>query len=244
MNSTLDYIEDYFIGKFSDEEKKKFEIRCMNDPAFAREVSFYITARDVLKEELIGQKRKEFGELHKQLSSKTHRAIPIYKKLSPYIAAAASILLFIVYIAFLKNPSARQLADNFVKEELTVLPVTMGNEQDSLALGITAFNTQDYLTAEKIFYTLSQKEPSNTDALEYLGKTYLVSGQYDKANATFDTLLSRPDLKANPGKFYKAVSLMMRSNDKDVEEAKKLLQEVAENNLPGSKEAAKWLKDL
>jgi tetratricopeptide (TPR) repeat protein len=244
MEFTLEYIDNYFNDNLSAEEKDQFEKRCIEDPLFAEEIAFYIMANEAIKEEWMNEKRKHFIELYNKNAQNGFHPIPVYKKLWPYIAAAACIFFVFVLSIFLRNPSPRQLATKFVQEELNTIPVTMGNNEDSLGLAITAYNNHDYKTAEILFYNLYEKDSSNAEIVEYLGITYLVSQRYGKAISKFDQLTSFTNLKMNPGKFYKAVSLMMQSNDNDTEEAKKLFQEIVNNHLPGSKKAAEWLKDL
>jgi tetratricopeptide (TPR) repeat protein len=244
MDFTLEYIEDYFSGNLPSEEKDQFEKRCLEDPLFAEEIAFYIMANEAIKEEWMNEKRKHFVELYKQNKKHNPKLIPVYKKFWPYIAAAACILCIIALSFFFRTPSPRQLATKFVREELNMLPVTMGSDEDSLALGIAAYNNHAYKTAEIIFYNLSGRDSANAEIVEYLGITYLASQQYSKAIQQFDQLISFTNLKMNPGKFYKAVSLLMQSNDNDTEEAKKLFLEIVSRNLPGSKQAAEWLKVL
>ncbi len=62
MPGTIEYIESYFQQTLSDEEKAAFEARCGTDEMFAKEVAFYITTRQLLREELLVQKQKQWKE--------------------------------------------------------------------------------------------------------------------------------------------------------------------------------------
>ena len=72
MSQTLAYIDTYFSGSFSEEDKMIFETRCLTDNDFAKEVAFYITARGGLKDMLVVQKKQAFDDLYKQLSASHH----------------------------------------------------------------------------------------------------------------------------------------------------------------------------
>lgn len=51
-------------------------------------------------------------------------------------------------------------------------------------------------------------------------------------------------LYTNPGPFYKAVTLMLRSEGNDKQQAKKILQQIINKNLYGDREAKNWIKQF
>lgn len=249
MANTLEYIEDYFTGNLSEEEKAAFEAKCETDPSFAEEVAFYISVRSNLREELYTEKKKRFDDLYVQLSSREKQSgwssyyRPVVKLLKPYFLPAAACLLLVLGWMFIFNdPIPQQLASNYIEDNLQTLSIPMNDSQDSLQLGIAAFNQQDYPTAEKILRSLTNKDNLAPEAVRNLGILYLVTDEYDKALLEFDALSAYKTLRANPGPFYKAVTLMKRDEGNDLEEAEKILQEVKEQQLPGSKEAEKWIE--
>ena len=65
---------------------------------------------------------------------------------------------------------------------------------------------------------------------------------YDKALEYFTILEADTGLYSNPGKFYKAITLLKRNKDGDKDAAKLLLEQVRDENLEGKKEAEEWLK--
>ena len=243
--SELEYIEDYFANTLSGKDKKAFEARCENDPDFAKAVGFYILSRQTLHDALTEDKKKEFLEQYHQLALENTEAGTGRRTWFSYIAAAAAcILLLIAYLTYSPGKSPEKLADAYIEENLTTLSTTMSGATDSLAMAIGAFNDKDYGKAETIFQLLGKNEDLLPETTEYLGITYLKTGQYDKAIEQFDKLISITGLYANPGKFYMAVTLMKRAGDGDSEKAKRLLQEVISGRLPGYKEASVWMKDL
>ncbi|MEO8584479.1 MAG: hypothetical protein ABI415_11815, partial [Flavitalea sp.] len=72
MSKTLAFIENYFTKNLPPDEVKTFEDRCANDTAFAEEVAYYITMRDLLKLSLHKQKSEEFEALRKTLNNKNN----------------------------------------------------------------------------------------------------------------------------------------------------------------------------
>lgn len=247
MNKELELIENYFLGKLPDEEKQSFEQRIEEDSEFAETVSFYISTRDALKKELHLQKKRNFNDLYEELAP-THKRNerPIIRKLVPYIgmAAAACFLIFLLLNNFSKKPTPEQLATTYIEENLQNLSVTMGTTEDTLQLGIIAYNNEEYSMAEQLFLALKDNEDLASEAIKYLGLTYLKIKEYDKAIVQFEVLSNMEGLYANPGSFYKAVTLMKRSKGNDVEEAKLLLKKVIENGHSGSRHAEMWMEIL
>lgn len=241
MSDVLSYIEDYFTGRLSPQEKQAFEERCESDPAFAGEVAFYISARDRLSQELQHEKKKEFDKLYTELAAQPK---PLIRRIYPYIAAAAAcLILFIGWRLFFTPPAMQNLAGNYIENNLKTLGVSMSAQQDSLAKGVAAYNSGNYSQAESIFRSLSLADPAAAEPMEYLGHVYLVTGRYTEAITQFDAL-SRSALHANPGNFYKAIALMRRAQQGDREQARQLLEQVARDKSPGYKEAAAWLKKI
>ncbi|GAA0560115.1 tetratricopeptide repeat protein [Chitinophaga japonensis] len=239
MEDVLAYIDRYFQGEMPEEEKAAFARRCETDMAFAEAVSFYVAARQSVRATLLEQKRKTFDELYQQLSAGVVKPQSRIRQWLLY--AAAACLLVLIGWLLLQPPSPRQLAERYIDRELKVLPVTMGR-QDSLQLGIAAFNRQEFITAEQIFLSLCRQGTQAAEARKHLGLIYLVTGEYDKALRQFDTLSAHQGLYANPGPFYKAVTLMRRSAGNDKEEARKILQAIIEQRLPGSQTAEAWIR--
>jgi len=246
MADTIEYIESYFQQTLSSEEKSAFEQRCEIDEAFAKEVAFYITARQFLKEELLKEKSQSWKQ---QSIAKEQPAqlISLTKKSGLVIwmiyAAAACLLLFASVYLFETQTSPKKYAANYVKSNYSNLSQTMDASHDSLQLGIAAYNNKDYNKALQLFTGVEQNDPQNSDAKKYTGLTYLQQDNYDKAIEQFDAL-SNMSLFSNPGDFLKAVSLLERNSPGDKEAAKKLLQKVANNKEEGSEKAQDWLTKL
>ena len=244
MTEDLEYIERYFLGHLNAGEKEIFEKRFEGDREFAQEVSLYITMRAGLKQTLIDEKKAQFSKLYQNRESKPVTiSRPWSSGVIRYaVAAAACLLIFLSWMLFLKSDSPRELAEGYVKENLISLSATMSDGSDSLQLGIAAYNAEDYNKAEDIFRQLSINKKYSVEATKDLGLTFLIRHQYDNALEQFDALSDNDSLYANPGPFYKAVTLMQRSGPGDEEAAKLILQDVVKKQLPGYKVASGWLR--
>lgn len=246
MTTPLENIDDYFAGRLSDNEKVSFEKRCETDPEFAEEVGFYISTRDALKQIQLNEKKKEFEGYYHEFSASGKNGRDNVIRLIPYLvsAVAACLVLFFGLNFLFNSPSPEKLASGYINENLQNLSVTMGGTEDTLQLGIAAYNKGAYQEAEQYFVLIKENENFQSEAIKFLGLTYLKTGDYNKAIDQFNILSGNKNLYANPGPFYKAVTLMKRSGQNDREEAKRLLTEVVDKDLPGKKHAEKWLEKL
>jgi len=246
MADTLEYIESYFQQTLNPEEKIAFEKRCETDEAFAKEVAFYITSRQVLKEELLKEKMQSWKE-ESPAKEEPAPLISLTKKSGVVrwiiYAAAACLLLFASVYLVETQTSPKKYASNYVKSNYSTLSQTMDASHDSLQLGIAAYNNKDYNRALQLFTSVQQTDAQNSDAKKYAGLAYLQQHNYDKAIEQFDAL-SNMKLFSNPGDFLNAVSLLERNSPGDKEESKKLLHKVADNNEEGSEKAKDWLNKL
>ena len=244
MNNSIEYIESYFQETLNENEKRSFEKRCEQDEDFAKEVAFYLTTRQALREELLTQKQAEWKEQEnheEELPSIAPAKRSIFRTWVTYAAAACLLLAVSVYL-FERSSSAQQLAANYVTTTYSQLGQIMG-PRTTMATGIEAYNNKDYNKASQVFEEVAKNDTANSYAIQYAGLAYLQVKNYDGALAKFDAL-SRMSLFSNPGDFLKAVTLLERNQAGDKDEAKLLLQKVVNGNEDGSEEAKEWLKKL
>jgi tetratricopeptide (TPR) repeat protein len=246
----LEYIDSYFSGEQSAEETKKFEERVIEEPGFAEEVAFYLSAKQLAREQqtkIPGANEGRFKELYTKYKSDnepgTREKFGRTRKLWT-IAAAAAIITAIVLgvITWPRSSSPEQLADRYIKEHFEKMPVSMGNAKDSLQKGKDLFNDGKLNEALLQFESIIQNDSTSFEAKKFAGIVSLQIKKYDKAISYFSQLENYPDLYANPGKFYHALTLIKRNQPGDKQEAKSLLELVVRNDLEGKTTAEDWLK--
>lgn len=237
----MEYIESYFKGDNTAEEKLQFENKILNNKDFADDVAFYISVNGAMKQELHEEKKQRFREMYE--SHKVIAMKPRVKTLWKYMAAASVIVatFLLTWFFSISNSSPHHLADKYVQQNFKTLSIKMGNG-DSLQVGINLFNSGKLKEALSVFETLENSDASNSEAAKYAGIVSLRLGNYDKAIKYFSLLDANTALYSNPGKFYKAITLLERNKDGDKEQAKRLLKEVIDKDLEGKNEAEKWLK--
>ena len=240
----MQYIEEYFKGAISAETKQAFEQRIISDPAFAEDVAFYVSVNGLLTEQAKQEKKEKFRELYQQHKAQPASIRPI-NTMWRYMAAAsvlAAILLATWFFAGQKN-SPEQFANKYIQQHFITQSITMGN-QDSLQAGVQLFNEGKLTKALTQFKTILNSNAANSAAQKYAGIAALRLGQYDEALTYFSKMEADTNIYINPGKFYKALTLLKRNANGDKATAKALLRDVEKNNLAESDQAKKWLKKL
>ena len=239
----LEYIDEYFRGEMLPGQKREFEERIEEDQAFAEDVAFYISAREVARQEVIKGKKRRFNELYKQ--SDTVPVLAPAKKFWPYLAAAVVITgIMVGFYLFVQPPSPQKIADRYIEDNFQTLGVTMAGVQDSLQLGIRLYNEGKRRQALQQLEAICRSDTTNFTCRKYAGIVSLELEDYDKAIFYFKQLEQHPGLYANPGKFYRALTLMKRGNPRDVITARQLLEQVVESNLEGKETAQQWIRQL
>jgi tetratricopeptide (TPR) repeat protein len=145
---------------------------------------------------------------------------------------------------FFSNPSLspQQLADNYIKKELEKLGVMMNSKEDSMQKAMNLNNEGKFNESLQWLEDMIKADTANFDAKKKAGIVCLRLQQYDKAIGYFEQLESYTSLYANPGKFYRALTLMKRNQPGDAATAKQLLQEVVEKDIEGAEVAKEWLR--
>ena len=242
----LEYIDNYFKGELTPEQTRQFDKKIVEDPAFAEEVAFYLSSIKLISEQQNEERKARFREIYK--NSKPDSAdnnitvrTPV-KQLWKYIAAAA-VVVGVIMTTYLFNsaPGGSELANQYIKANFQNLGVNMGSSQDGLEMGKRLNNDGKLKEALTVFENIIPADSSNFEAKKYAGIVSLRLKEYDKALQYFSELELRQDLLSNPGKFYKALTLMKRGLAGDKEQAKQLLQQVVDNGLEGKETAELWL---
>ena len=242
MENSMVYIEEYFGKKASPEESRQFEQQIQEDPAFAEEVAFYLSARQVARD-LGGEEKKErFFELYRQSKDS-----PPVRRIgfSGWAAIAAMVfgaLFFSWYLA--QKPAAPgKLASLYIEQHWQTLGVSMSSREDSIQTGLRLYNEGKWPEALQQFETIIQSGNPGFAVKKYAGIVTLRMKDYDKALVYFSQL-SDYHLYANPGLFYQALTLLERNRPGDRENAKQLLQQIVKNDLEERETAVEWLRKL
>ena len=250
---SMEYIDSYFNGAKSEEEKLRFEKRVLEDEEFAQEVAFYISAKGAIKSQVEDEKKQRFRQLyneHKDENQQEHKVVPMQKRTRMnfrYLAAASiAVIVISLSVIFLANNevSPPQLAETYIEKNMQTLGVTMGSREDSLQTGLGLYNEGKLPEALQIFNQLEEAPATEAEAKKFAAIIYLRQEKYDQALERFTQLAADTVSFSNRAKFYQALTLMKRNREGDKENATRILQEVRDKNLDGKATAVEWLKKL
>ncbi len=243
MSNTLEYIDAYFQKALSEEEAREFETRCTADEEFAKEVAYYVTARQSARQALLAQKQQQWQKAFEN-ASRTSAAPPVLKPaVNRWVtyAAAACVILIIAAALLFQPQTPAQLAEQYIQDDYTQLSKLMDASADSIQMGLDAYNKKDYTRALSYFEGVRALDTTNTDAITSAGLSYLQLKDYDNALKRFDELSSFKNLRSNNGHFLKAITLLQRNEAGDKEEAKQLLETIVSHNEAGNSKAKELL---
>jgi tetratricopeptide (TPR) repeat protein len=227
---SLEYIDNFYRGERTEEGRRQFEKRIMEDPAFAEEVAFYLSAASAAREMEWETKKDRFREIYEL--NKPRASDQKVRKLWPLISAAAILAGALIGIfMFMVPPSPRQLSHRYVAKEFSQLEVTMG-KADVLQDGINLYNSKKYVEALRYFEKIIRQNDSSFKAIKYAGICCLRIRQYDKALDYFEKL-SKAKLFARPEVLYQAITFLERNKPGDKDKAKALLETIVREDWDG-----------
>ncbi|MEM6801222.1 MAG: hypothetical protein AAF696_07445 [Bacteroidota bacterium] len=198
--------------------------------------------------------KKELNELGKQLGEKVpsepEKAFSFGKAwyLGLAIAAAIVILLYFFLPSVPESPTPQELFAEYLSIEdespsLARTPNSVTPQQvDSLIrLADNAFRTQSYKEAIPLYEAVLRKDPNNAKSHFFLGLSYSFEEQWEKSNSALRNVGSTSNFY-DRSQMYIIKNALDRS---DINEAKKLLQEISEDlNNAYQNQAQNLLLDL
>lgn len=110
------------------------------------------------------------------------------------------------------------------KDEVQVSVVPNPNvnpDRKIYELGVEAYQKQRFIEANKLFIQLTEKQPTNPAAWNYLGQTFMELGEYEKAIKAFESAKDKSKTKKGKATEYET----------NLKNAKELLQEKSKNEI-------------
>jgi tetratricopeptide (TPR) repeat protein len=248
---SLEYIDAYFGGEFSPEETNQFEKRIQEDPVFADEVAYFLSARAAFKEVNVEERKARFREIYAKGVNRGEAGLPRIgregvRRMNPGrwvpITAAAAILAIVAmaWLLFLRPAGPSSLADTYIRQNLSQLPAKMGGAS-RLESGVALYNSGRFADAFQQFEDLLRADSLNPTALLDIGVVSLRMENYDKALTYFLKLQNHTDPRVSPALFYEALTLMRRGHPGDSDQAKQKLKRIVQEDLNMKEDAREFL---
>lgn len=220
---TLEMIEDYLLGKLSDEKKLYFEKKLIDDIDLQKEIELYRTLKNTLENKNSLEFRKKILTI---ASKQKHQSTLNIKKenyrfLKWKIAAAFALVIGVLSFLYLPTKSINnELYDKYH----TPYPIESRLRGDVLNINNnSAFNLyakEDYSKSIPLFKNLITKYPDSTIYQIYLGNSLLKVGMMNEAKATFQKV-NLENKYYEDSQWYLALTYLKIGN---IQEVKKILR--------------------
>ncbi len=239
-------IDDFIMGLLNKEEDKQFRQGLQKDNKLAERVKI---RRDVINGiEAFGRKdlKNQLKVIHKEVIGQ--KASPAKRRsLLPYLAAAASILILVMAVAYLMNqggvPNSQELYASYFKPyDISGAQRSEGNEQ--LIQLEKLYANQKYAEALPLLeIQLNADETKSSDLLLAAGISNLELNQSEKALSYFNRITAKGDFNfEDEVRWYSALAYLKQD---DITKAKELLEILSgDASADHSKEAKRLLDQL
>jgi hypothetical protein len=242
---SLEYIDGYFNKDSSSEEASQFEKKIQDDPIFAEEVAFYLSAFSACKEEQAEENKRSFREIYRQRAAVevTFTRTRVRRLMTAVAAAAIVAGIMLCWYWWVSPESTPQLADQYIQQNLVMISVNLG-PGDPMQNALNLYNNKKIPEALQQFENILRSDSANSAAIIYAGIASLRIQDYGKALEYFNILESRSYLQINPAPFFEALTLMKRNRAGDAAHAKLLLQEIVKKGLIKKEDAQQLLRKM
>ena len=231
--------EGYLQGNLSEDQRKGFEIKLIEDSGFASDFETY-KLMHLFLENKFSEERKELKKtLHaikKEHFSKpldTSENITKVFKLKPWhYSIAASILLFFGIYMFNFNNGVSYSDYAFSN---TISLVERNTNKGLRKNAETSFNKKNYTEAIFYFNQILEEEPTSSEVLFYKGVALVEINKFEDADMAFSKLQKSNNVFKNQALFYSALSMLKQKDFKACKRILKTIPETAEDYTKAQK---------
>jgi len=240
-----DQLQAYLTNRMEGEERKAFEVLLNEDKELRAELSFYKELQDIGKHTPLVEANHEIMEAMKGISIQ-----PDYSEVDPSsssnppkrnwwngkgllfmgLVLSGIISGLLTYNTFSSNQASQVVApymqpyENLISQDQT--------EKTPLAIGMTAYDRKDYLTATQQLQAHLTTKPNDTFAKLYLGISQTLNGQTDEAIKVLQALTRSEGIHTNASKWYLALNYIEIGN---INDAKFLLLDLEGDTVFGER---------
>src|SRR5882757_11212903 len=165
MENGIGYIEAYFKREMSAGEIRQFEQLILEDPAFAEEVAFYLSARHVAQDQGEEERKQRFREIYRRKPSS--RPLRTIGRSGWYIAAAVFAALIFGWYLYQRPVASGQLANRYIEQHWQTLGVSMSSREDSIQTGLLLYNEGKWQEALRQFENIIRSGNPGPDIKKY-----------------------------------------------------------------------------
>ena len=211
-------IEDYLLGRLSQEEQAAFEKELATNQILQDEVSFRRLTIHGVKQSGKDEMRDRLKKIHKEYERKNDNQIntKINQIWPKWIGIAASVLLLITAgIFFLdKNEFNSQVAFNEYYEAVPLRLATRDSKTEKTILQLSElYNNKEYKKALPYFQNMLDIDSQNTRMRLGAGICHLELNQLNSARAQFLDIIKAKDFRLqHQANWYMALTYLKEGN--------------------------------
>lgn len=240
-SNDMDLVERYFENSLTDQETAQLKTRLQTDQELKRLFEREKLLINTIRYEAAHKDLEFLKQVEKNLAEpKSKQSI---NRWYFYAAAACITLLVVAGIIFpIDNSSPEKLyADYFTPYPNVFEPTVRDNSlTDHRKEAFVAYENGDYQRAVELFMLL-QRENSNPGVLLLLGNANLMLGNTTDAKQNFNELIMRYDDLDLQAKWFLSLSYLKSG---EVEQARKLLEELGNTEISYAKNAKELLQKV
>lgn len=231
-------LNNYFEGNLSEEEKQQFDELLSNDSEFKTEFEFQKKAKVAVA---LSERQKLKNQLKEIENSRK-----LKNKNKTWLSIAASIVVVLsLGFIFFWNSSVKNdnlYADFYETFPNIEAPTTRGeNTLNIKSEAFYAYDSKDYKKAIELFSEIYKVEKTDY-AIFYIGLSEMELNEHKKAINTFS--LFDGDTNNNFYYYVKWYKALCYLKENDIENSKKLLNEVTKNTNPFQLKSKELLSKL
>lgn len=231
-------LNNYFEGNLSEEEKQQFDELLSNDSEFKTEFEFQKKAKVAV---VLSERQKLKNQLKEIENS---RKLKNKNKTWLSIAASIVVVLSLGFIFFWNSSTTNDdlYADFYETFPNIEAPTTRGeNNLNIKSEAFYAYDSKDYKKATELFSEIYKVEKTDY-AIFYIGLSEMELNEHKKAINTFS--LFEGDSNNNFYYYVKWYKALCYLKENDIENSKKLLNEVTKNTNPFQLKSKELLSKL
>ncbi len=239
-------IDNYLLGRLKGKELETFEQKLQSDAVFAQTVEEQKQAIDVLRKLEDMELKMEVQEVQQKFQ-KERKPVSTIRRLRPWLAAAAAVLILVVSYIVLKGPNHKQLFNTYY----AAYDTSFGDRDASddikikLAEASRLYKQKDYAQALPNLESLLP-EVDNSKLQLMIGICHLELNNYDKALPFFNQLYEKKDPAFQyHGLWYSAMTYLKSGNITQCKsQLQKLLQATDPNGVYKQAESKELLEKI
>lgn len=216
--SDFELIDEYLSDRLSEEEKRRFRNRLLNDPSFNQEFQERKEIRFHVRENAREDLKTFFNTLETSIEQENTTKDQTVMKRVISIAASLVLIAALTYVGvsnYGSQPSNQELFNEHFTTYTSLTGQVRGITEESLTAKQRAFNAYDagdYYASEEALSALVAVEPSALNYF-YLGTSQLELGKTEEAVKSLNTVINNYSGLNEQAKWYLSLAHLKNENE-------------------------------